>query len=185
MVFGFIWRFRPVSNQITRKTGSVLGAIDCFILELFPVAKYIISNIKTLSRRYLILKSDKESIGTRLKFARSSKKLSIPQVWEQTGISKGNLSIIENDKTKPSADALMKLSKLYEVDTDWILFGEMKEGDETQKYGLSVPVSNLELAVYFSRIAEIWERGDEETKAWVMVQLRRAFPEVGQKLKKG
>jgi hypothetical protein len=27
-------RFRPVSNQITRKTAGVLGVIDCFDLEI-------------------------------------------------------------------------------------------------------------------------------------------------------
>ena len=124
------------------------------------------------------------TIGTRLKIIRESKNLSIPQVSEKTGISKGNLSTIENNKSKPSADALMKLSKLYGVTTDWILFGETQGENGSKGNVFSVEVPNLELAVYFARIAEIWERGDEETKAWVMVQLRRAFPEVGRKVKK-
>ncbi len=131
------------------------------------------------------MKPNTNSIGTRLKMLRESKNLTIPQVWEKTGISKGNMSTIENDKTKPSADALIKLSKLYGVGSDWILFGDMKE--DAAKYdcdSLSVPVPNLELAVIFSRIADIWEQGDEETKAWVVVQLRRAFPEVAKKIKK-
>lgn len=125
-----------------------------------------------------------DSIGKRLQVIRETKNLQPKDVYEATGISLGNLHTLENDKTKPSADALIKLSRLYDVTTDWILFGDMIGENEVKSDGLSVPVSNLELAVYFSRIAEIWERGDEETKAWVMVQLRRAFPEVGQKLKK-
>jgi hypothetical protein len=79
---------------------------------------------------------------------------------------------------------LIKLSKLYGVSTDWILFGDTTDKDESKSDSVSVPVSSLELAVYFSRIAEIWERGDEEMKAWVMVQLRRAFPEVDKKVGK-
>lgn len=122
-----------------------------------------------------------DTIGTRLRFVRESKNLTIPQVSEKTGISKGNLSTIENDKTKPSADALIKLSKLYCVTTDWILFGDINKDDNVKKNHLSIPVPNLELGVYFSRIAEIWEQGDEEIRAWVAVQLKRAFPEIEQK----
>lgn len=131
-----------------------------------------------------MLESISDTIGTRLKIIRESKSLKISQVSEKTGISKGNISTIENDKTKPSADALMKLSKLYGVTTDWILFGQTPGEAGSKSDGLSVVVPNLELGVYFSRIAKIWEQGDAETKAWVMVQLRRAFPEVEQKLKK-
>lgn len=123
----------------------------------------------------------KNTIGSRLKAIRELNNLTIPQVSKKTGISTGNISIIENDKTKPSADALIKLSKLYNVTTDWILFGETKEAGKKKKEQLSIPISNLELAVIFSRIAEIWEQGDEETKSWVVVQLRRAFPEVEKK----
>jgi len=134
-----------------------------------------------LSRSYLILNTNNGSIGARLKAVRELKNLTIPQVWEKTGISKGNISIMENDKTKPSADALIKLSELYGVTTDWILFGETKDMAEKKKDELSIPVPNLELAVIFAKIAEIWEQGDEETKTWVVVQLRRAFPEVAKK----
>jgi hypothetical protein len=36
VVSGFAWaRFRPVCNQITRKTGVVLGVIDCFSWVFF------------------------------------------------------------------------------------------------------------------------------------------------------
>lgn len=124
------------------------------------------------------------TIGARLRGIRALNNLTIPQVWEKTGISPGNLSVIENDKTKPSADALTKLSKLYGVTTDWILFGETEEAGEKKKDELLIPVPNLDLAVIFSKIVEIWEQGDEETKTWVVVQLRRAFPEAAKKIKK-
>ena len=125
-----------------------------------------------------------DTIGKRLQAIREIRTLQPKDVHEATGISLGNLHTLENDKTKPSADALMKLSKLYGVTTDWILLGETQGRDGSKGDGLSVEVPNLELAVYFARIGEIWERGDAETKAWVMVQLRRAFPEIEQKIRK-
>ena len=125
------------------------------------------------------------TIGKRLQAIRETRNLQPKVVHEMTGISLGNLHTLESDKTKPSADALMKLSKLYGVTADWILFGDMNDEEENVKSNsLSIPIPNLELGVYFSRIAEIWEQGDEETKAWVMVQLKRAFPEVGKKVRK-
>lgn len=123
------------------------------------------------------------TIGSRLRGIRELNNLTILQVSEKTGISAGNLSIIENDKTKPSADALIKLSTLYGVTTDWILFGETKEVNGKKKDMLSIPVPNLQLAIIFSKIAEIWAQGDEETKTWVIVQLRRAFPEAAKKMR--
>lgn len=129
----------------------------------------------------LILENNFITIGQRLKSIRVARNLKPKDVNEKTGISLGNLHSLEHDKIKPSADALIKLSELYGVTTDWILFGETKDMAEKKKGDLSIPVPNLELAVIFAKIAEIWEQGDEETKTWVVVQLRRAFPEVAKK----
>lgn len=118
-----------------------------------------------------------ETIGQRLRALRITHNLTIPQVSEKTGLSKGNLSSIETDKNKPSANALILLAELYGVSADWILFGEKAE----KANEVSFSVSSLELAHFFSRINEIWENGDERKKAWVMVQLERAFPEVKDK----
>ena len=118
-----------------------------------------------------------ETIGQRLRTLRITHNLTIPQVSEKTGLSKGNLSAIETDKNKPSANALILLAELYGVSVDWVLFGEKAENMNE----VSLSVSNLELAHFFSRINEIWVNGDERKKAWVMVQLERAFPEVKDK----
>lgn len=45
-------------------------------------------------------------------------------IQKATGISSGNLSDIENDKSMPSAAALISLSRELEVSIDWILTGE-------------------------------------------------------------
>ena len=121
-----------------------------------------------------------ETIGQRLRTLRTTHNLTIPEVNQKTGISKGNLSAIETDKNKPSANALIQLSELYGVSSDWILFGERTN----EAKDISVTLSSLELANFFSKINDTWKNGDERIKTWVMVQLEKAFPEVAERIKK-
>lgn len=65
-----------------------------------------------------------KTIGSRLKEARKRKGLTQVDIQKATGISSGNLSDIENDKSMPSAAALISLSRELEVSIDWILTGE-------------------------------------------------------------
>lgn len=64
-----------------------------------------------------------ETIGTRLRHQREEKKLTMNQIQELTGISKGNLSGMENDKNKPSVSALLSLSQILGCSIDWLLTG--------------------------------------------------------------
>lgn len=121
-----------------------------------------------------------ETIGQRLRALRAAHNLTIPEVHRKTGISKGNLSAIETDKNNPSANALIQLAELYGVTADWILFGERTN----QPKGISVRLSSLELANFFSRINEVWEQGDERIRGWVIIQLENAFPKVAERVKK-
>jgi transcriptional regulator with XRE-family HTH domain len=133
-----------------------------------------------------------ETIGARLRQARTAKGLSIPDVFEKTSISRGNLSTLETDKSKPSSDALIALSELYGVTADWILKGDgigprfsIKEKDGVPYDSDSFPkVSNKELMSFFKSIAQEWETGDGETRGWIIVQMRKAFPDIAEKLKK-
>jgi transcriptional regulator with XRE-family HTH domain len=137
-----------------------------------------------MSRRYLILKPDFETIGSRLKVARTIKDLNIPQVSEKTGISKGNLSVIENDKTKPSADALIVLSELYEVSADWILKGETEKTYKKVPSDIVPLFTGKEFKQLIKELEQEWEQGDVETKGWIVVQLRKAFPDILKRLQK-
>jgi transcriptional regulator with XRE-family HTH domain len=51
-------------------------------------------------------------------------------VERETGISVGNISGWENGKNLPSAKALLKLAKLYNISIDWILRGEEAFSDQ-------------------------------------------------------
>lgn len=66
------------------------------------------------------------TIGGRIKAARRALGLTLSQVQAQTDLSTGNLSDIENNRYLPSAKALIRLGRCYDVPIDWILYG----GDE-------------------------------------------------------
>jgi transcriptional regulator with XRE-family HTH domain len=122
------------------------------------------------------LKEFCDTIGKRILALRESRNLKRKDIANLLNISEGNLHSMENDKTNPSATALKKLTTFYGVTSDWILFGEiMKDGQRTKNSGFNIVVPDLEMAMYFSKIIEAWENGDERYKVWVMVQLDNAF----------
>lgn len=63
-------------------------------------------------------------IGGRIAYLRISNGLTQESLSESIGISKGNISALENNKYEPSAKAIVKISKLFQVTTDWILIGD-------------------------------------------------------------
>ncbi len=65
-----------------------------------------------------------KTIGERLRLARMIHGYTIPEVAGLTGISRGNLSSLENDRNRPSAANLARLCEVYSVSADWVLRGE-------------------------------------------------------------
>lgn len=63
-------------------------------------------------------------IGERIKARRKELHITLTQIKEQTDISAGNLSCIENGKYLPSAVALIELSRILDCSIDWILTGK-------------------------------------------------------------
>ncbi len=63
-------------------------------------------------------------IGQRIKNRRRELKITQTQIQQETSISSGNLSCIENGKYLPSAIALLELSKILDCSIDWILTGK-------------------------------------------------------------
>lgn len=127
-------------------------------------------------------KEQMHTVGERLKNIRIEKNLTITEVSQKTGISKGNLSSIENNKNKPSAQALVLLSELYGVTTDWILKGESQGLLNEPAVPYYIKNEN-KLLDFFDLILKLWEESDEDMKGWIIVQLKRAFPELADKLK--
>lgn len=67
---------------------------------------------------------DQHLIGLRIKQRRKELGLTQTQIKEQTGISSGNMSEIENGSKLPSALTLIQLSNILNCSTDWILKGD-------------------------------------------------------------
>lgn len=65
-----------------------------------------------------------DTVGNRIRNRRKELNITQKQIFEITGISNGNLSIIENDKSWPSSQALISLSKILDCSIDWILTGK-------------------------------------------------------------
>lgn len=70
-------------------------------------------------------------IGQRIKERRKELKITQTQIQQETSISSGNLSCIENGKYLPSAVALLELSKILDCSIDWMLTGKSSTSDNS------------------------------------------------------
>jgi transcriptional regulator with XRE-family HTH domain len=64
------------------------------------------------------------TLGGKIKFARSHKKMSQQELSEKAGTHQKNISKYEQDLVVPSALTLKKISDTLEVTTDYLLGGE-------------------------------------------------------------
>lgn len=77
-----------------------------------------------------------ETLGTRLKNQRKSKKLTQQQVADAIGVSKTSVIYWEKDENLPKHDSLMALAKVLGITSDYLLYG--KESDSLNK-NVTVP----------------------------------------------
>lgn len=116
-------------------------------------------------------------IWERLKEARTKVGLSTTKVSKLTKISEGNLSELESGAHQPSTKTLLRLSEVYGVSIDWLLKGKVNQGFETSE-------KNKDFVEFLRSILAEWEQSDEETQGWITVQLKKALPELAEKVKK-
>ncbi|WP_113674375.1 helix-turn-helix domain-containing protein [Vallitalea guaymasensis] len=64
------------------------------------------------------------TIGERIKFIRKTKNLTLEEFAREINMKKGSISSYENNRYNPSADTVVMISKLYDVDLNWLLTGE-------------------------------------------------------------
>ncbi len=70
------------------------------------------------------------NIGERIKNLRKRKNLNQNEFSKTIGISQGALSDIEKNKSKPSVDTIIAISKHFNISTNWLLTGETKGSNE-------------------------------------------------------
>jgi transcriptional regulator with XRE-family HTH domain len=127
-----------------------------------------------------------DTIGKRLAAIRDKLGFSLSDVQEKVNINKSNLSRVENDKQLPATETLIALSNLYGISVDWILFGEgniTKEQNYTCKGTETFPAPPI-ISAYFNKLIQLWHNGDNDMRGWLKVQLRKAFPEIAEEIKK-
>ena len=75
------------------------------------------------------MKIDNSEIGGRVLSRRKELRLTQEGLSELSGISKNQISNIENGHSTPTADSIVKLSKALEVTPDYFLLGAAKSID--------------------------------------------------------
>lgn len=87
-----------------------------------------------------------ETIGKRVRAARQELGLTMKQLHEQTGLSTGNISDIENDRNTPSVSSLVALGRALRRSLDWLLTGEeaSARSNESPLTCDGVPLSQME-----------------------------------------
>jgi len=71
-----------------------------------------------------------KSIGNRLKVARNNIGMHQEDAANSMKISRPTLSAIESGKRAVTAEEIKEFAGLYNVKTDWLLFGDVQEDDK-------------------------------------------------------
>lgn len=75
-----------------------------------------------------------EEVGERITFVRLTHGLKQSDFCERIGISKGNLSDLENSRYKPSFQAIFKIISHFNVSPLWLISGEGSPFDSNYDY---------------------------------------------------
>lgn len=105
-------------------------------------------------------------IGQRIKDRRKELNITQTQIQQETSISTGNLSCIENGKYLPSAVALLELSNVLNCSVDWLLTGK---SEISNNLGL-LDISENELLEGFRKLSQ---EDKEELLDILSLKLRR------------
>ena len=73
-----------------------------------------------------------ENIGKRLKSLREKYKFSLEEVAQKIKSSAGAISRYENNERKINSESLIKLSNLYNVSPEYILYGTEKDYNDLE-----------------------------------------------------
>ncbi len=82
--------------------------------------------IKESRKKVRISELDFKNIGDRIVFIRMMHGKTVEEFSQILGISKGNLSDLENNKNKPSYEVIAHIAENFDVNSDWILSGTGK-----------------------------------------------------------
>lgn len=112
-----------------------------------------------------------DTLGKRLAFLRERSGLNQQKIADATGVSRSNLSKYEQDKVKPTSDAIVSLCDFYDVSADWLLRGK---DQITQKVEA---IFDPDLKMMIDVLKGMMESGDPDLRGWAKIQFKTAFKE--------
>lgn len=112
-----------------------------------------------------------DTIGERIKYLRRKQGLSLQELADIIGKSKGNISGYENNKYEPSAQTILALAKYFKISTDWILSGEIFIQQEKEDH-TRVLKSELEKNT-FQMFSELEERDKEDIFEFIKIKHKK------------
>src|SRR5690606_20867567 len=125
------------------------------------------------------MSTSKKEIGERLKAIRGDR--TQREFAEVLGVSHGYLGDIERGRSHPSIDFLCSLAVKCGIDLTWLLTGEQRGKPSPLPGAVLLEPAGDEEAAFAAVLESLWclyIEGDEDIRAWVRVQLRRAIPEL-------
>lgn len=105
-------------------------------------------------------------IGQRIKERRKELHITQKQIKDETGISTGNLSEIENGHILPSSAALINLSQILDCSIDYILLGESRISNTQKISDIRTHVED-DLIRYYRGMSE-----NDQEEILVMAQMK-------------
>lgn len=74
-----------------------------------------------------------ETIGARLKFARTLRRLGARELGRLVGLSHNAVSFLESDSSPPTVDTIAALAAALRCSPGWLAFGEGALPEETEE----------------------------------------------------
>lgn len=97
-----------------------------------------------------------EMVGQRIRKLRKDNNWTQPQLASKVNVSPQVISNWERGYTRPNADDVARLAKVFNVKADYILFGRSDDPSHSEKKERPDPITN----VFFRE----WDKADEEKK---------------------
>jgi len=125
-------------------------------------------------------------IGNNLKKIRQDQGLILSKFSELLETSGSYLSEIENEKKSLSLNLIISLSAKCKVNVNWLLTGEgpmYRQEKERPSNGI-VNIADIPREQIKQWIDDFWKDLDEEKRVWLIVEMKRQFPEFVEWIKK-
>ena len=113
--------------------------------------------------------SENNTLGKRLASLRESAKVNQQKLSDATGLSRSNLSKYEQDKVKPTSDAIVSLCRFFNVSADWLLMGIESPQQKVEA------VIDPDLKEMMDMLQEMMQSGDADLRGWAKIQFKNAF----------